>query len=33
VGSDAINLNLLNQIRDDLAVTGALARALPESNF
>ncbi len=33
VGADATSLNLLNQVRDDLAVTGALSRALPESEF
>ena len=33
VGSEAVNLNLLNQIRDDLAITGALTRALPGSAF
>ena len=33
VGADAVNLDLLNQIRDDLAITGALSAALPESTF
>ena len=33
IGQDTVNLDLLNQIRDDLAITGALTRALPESEF
>ncbi len=33
VGADSVNLDLLNQIRDDLAITGALSNALSESAF
>lgn len=33
VGDDLINLDLLNQIRDDLAITEALSRTLPDSEF
>ena len=32
-GSDAIDLNQLNQVRDDLAITEALILALPQSRF
>lgn len=32
-GGDAVNLNLLNQVRDDLAIAEALSLALPESAF
>lgn len=32
-GQDAYDLDLLNQVRDDLAITEALTRLLPESEF
>jgi hypothetical protein len=30
-GGDAVNLNLLNQVRDDLSIAEALSLALPDS--
>jgi hypothetical protein len=33
VAEDAVNLDLSNHVRDDLAIIEALTRALPESKF